>query len=60
MARMSKAEAGRLGGLQTKSRYGSGYYARIGHKGGSKGGNKTKSRYGTDFFRKIGAKGGSK
>jgi len=58
IARMSKSEAGRIGGLQTKSRYGSGFYARIGRKGGGRGGNKTKARYGTEHFRIIGRKGG--
>jgi hypothetical protein len=58
MGKMSKAEAGRLGGLATKSRYGSGYYSRIGKKGASKGGRKTKERYGTSHLAYIGSKGG--
>jgi hypothetical protein len=58
MAKMSKAQAGRKGGLTTKGRYGSGYYSRIGKKGASKGGNATKARHGSGFFSQIGAKGG--
>ena len=59
MAKMSKAQAGRKGGLTTKGRYGSGYYSRIGKKGASKGGNATKSRHGSAFFSKIGRQGGN-
>jgi len=58
MGKMSKAQAGRKGGLVTKSRGGSTYYSRIGKKGASKGGNRTKQRHGTPFFKKIGAQGG--
>lgn len=55
---MTKVQAGRKGGLVTKSRYGSGYYSRIGKKGASKGGNTTKQRHGSAFFARIGAAGG--
>ena len=55
---MSKAQAGRLGGMATKSRHGSGFYSRIGKKGGSPGGRATLSKYGRDHFARIGAKGG--
>ena len=56
---MSKAQAGRMGGLVTKSRYGSGYYSRIGKKGGSPGGKRTLERHGSAHFKRIGAKGGN-
>jgi general stress protein YciG len=59
-ARMSRAEAGRKGGLTTKRRYGADFYQRIGRKGGKKGGLTTKQRYGADFYRTIGRKGGSR
>jgi uncharacterized protein len=58
--RMSRADAGRKGGLTTKKRYGADFYQRIGRKGGRKGGLTTKQRYGADFYRAIGRKGGSK
>jgi len=58
--RMSRAEAGRRGGLSTKKKYGSGFYQEIGRKGGKKGGQTTKDRYGVEFYQKIGRKGGSK
>jgi uncharacterized protein len=57
---MSRAEAGRKGGLTTKKRYGADFYQRIGRKGGKKGGLTTKQRYGPDFYRSIGRKGGSR
>jgi uncharacterized protein len=59
-ARMSRAEAGRKGGLTTKKRYGADFYQRIGRKGGKKGGLTTKQRYGPEFYRTIGRKGGSR
>jgi uncharacterized protein len=59
-SRMSRAEAGRKGGLTTKRRYGPDFYQRIGRKGGKKGGLTTKQRYGADFYRTIGRKGGSR
>lgn len=59
-ARMSRAEAGRKGGLTTKRRYGADFYQKIGRKGGKKGGLTTKQRYGPDFYRSIGRKGGSR
>ncbi|MDQ3990779.1 MAG: hypothetical protein M3245_00510 [Actinomycetota bacterium] len=58
--RMNRAEAGRKGGLTTKSRYGADFYQKIGRKGGKKGGETTKSRYGVEFYQKIGKKGGSR
>jgi uncharacterized protein len=57
---MSRADAGRKGGLTTKKRYGADFYQRIGRKGGKKGGLTTKQRYGPDFYRTIGRKGGSR
>jgi uncharacterized protein len=57
---MSRAEAGRKGGLTTKKRYGADFYQQIGRKGGKKGGLTTKQRYGPDFYRSIGRKGGSR
>jgi general stress protein YciG len=59
-ARMSRADAGRKGGLTTKKRYGPNFYQQIGRKGGKKGGLTTKQRYGPDFYRTIGRKGGSR
>lgn len=58
--RMTRADAGRKGGLTTKQRYGPDFYQRIGRKGGKKGGLTTKQRYGPDFYRSIGRKGGSR
>jgi len=55
---MSKAAAGRLGGLTTNARHGSGHFSRIGKKGGSPGGKKTLERYGRKHFVRIGKKGG--
>lgn len=57
--KMSRAEAGRKGGLSTKQRYGEGHFSRIGRMGGKKGGESTKRRYGVDFYKRIGRKGGS-
>ncbi|HEX9823133.1 MAG TPA: hypothetical protein VGB51_01915 [Actinomycetota bacterium] len=59
-SRMSRAEAGRKGGLSTKKKYGPGFYQEIGRIGGKKGGRTTKQRYGVEFYQKIGRKGGSK
>jgi uncharacterized protein len=58
--RMSRADAGKKGGLTTKQRYGADFYRSIGRKGGKKGGLTTKQRYGADFYRSIGRKGGSR
>jgi hypothetical protein len=58
MAKMTKAQAGRLGGLATKNKYGNRHFSTIGKKGASKGGKSTQARHGTVFFRQIGAKGG--
>ncbi|HEV8681472.1 MAG TPA: hypothetical protein VGS09_01670 [Actinomycetota bacterium] len=57
---MSRAEAGRKGGLTTKRRYGADSYQEIGRKGGKKGGLTTKRRYGVEFYQRIGRKGGSR
>ncbi|MHB8510796.1 MAG: hypothetical protein ACYDCC_01340 [Actinomycetota bacterium] len=57
---MSRAEAGRKGGLRTKERHGQDYFGRIGRMGGKKGGESTKERYGVEFYRSIGRKGGSR
>ncbi len=58
--KMSRAEAGRKGGLRTKERHGEDYFGRIGRMGGKKGGESTKQRYGVEFYRTIGRKGGSR
>jgi uncharacterized protein len=57
---MTRAEAGRRGGMTTKTRYGADFYQEIGRKGGKKGGLTTKQRYGVEFYQKIGRKGGSR
>ena len=59
-SRMTRADAGRKGGLTTKQRYGPDFFQEIGRKGGKKGGLTTKERYGADFYRTIGRKGGSR
>lgn len=58
--KMTRAEAGRKGGLRTKERHGDDYFGRIGRLGGKKGGESTKQRYGVEFYRSIGRKGGSR
>lgn len=58
--KMTRAEAGRKGGLRTKERHGEDYFGRIGRMGGKKGGEATKQRYGVEFYRSIGRKGGSR
>jgi general stress protein YciG len=58
--KMSRAEAGRKGGLTTKKRYGPEFFGRIGRVGGKKGGDTTKRRYGVEFYQRIGRKGGSR
>lgn len=58
--KMTRAEAGRKGGLRTKERHGEDYFGRIGRMGGKKGGEATKERYGVEFYRSIGRKGGSR
>jgi general stress protein YciG len=60
MAKMTRSEAGRKGGLTTKKKYGSDFYSKIGSVGGKKGGQTTKKKYGTEFYQKIGRKGGMK
>lgn len=60
MPKMSRAEAGKKGGLATKKKYGSEFYSAIGKTGGKKGGATTKKKYGTEFYQKIGRKGGLK
>ena len=57
--RMTRAEAGRKGGLSTKKKYGPNFYQEIGRMGGKKGGRTTKQRYGVEFYQQIGRKGGS-
>jgi general stress protein YciG len=57
---MTRAEAGRKGGLTTKKRYGAEFFGRIGRIGGKKGGDTTKRRYGVEFYQQIGRKGGSR
>ena len=58
--KMSRAEAGRKGGLTTKERYGEVFFGKIGRIGGKKGGETTKKRYGVEFYQQIGRKGGSR
>jgi general stress protein YciG len=58
--KMTRAEAGRKGGLMTKKRHGSEFFGRIGRVGGKKGGDTTKKRYGIEFYQQIGRKGGLK
>lgn len=57
--KMTKAEAGRKGGLTTKKRHGEEHFSSIGRVGGKKGGETTLERYGPEFFQKIGRMGGS-
>jgi general stress protein YciG len=57
---MTRAQAGRKGGLTTKQRYGQEFFEQIGRIGGKKGGDTTKKRYGIEFYQAIGRKGGSK
>lgn len=58
--KMSRAEAGRKGGLSTKQRYGDGHFSQIGRMGGKKGGESTKKKYGVEFYQEIGRKGGAR
>ena len=58
--KMSRAEAGRKGGMTTKQRYGEEFFGKIGRIGGKKGGDTTKQRYGVEFYQQIGRKGGSR
>jgi general stress protein YciG len=58
--KMSRSEAGRKGGLTTKTRYGEDFFGKIGRIGGKKGGETTKRRYGVEFYQQIGRKGGSR
>lgn len=57
-AKMSRSEAGKLGGKKTLEKYGNDFFKEIGRKGGEKGGKKTYERYGKNFYEKIGKKGG--
>ena len=58
--KMSRAEAGRKGGLATKQRHGSEFFGEIGRLGGKKGGQTTKARHGVEFYQRIGRQGGLK
>lgn len=58
--KLSRAEAGRLGGLKTRERYGSEHYKDIGKQGGAKGGAVTKQKYGSEHYRRIGSLRGKK
>ena len=58
--KMSRAEAGRKGGLSTMSRHGREFFGEIGRIGGKKGGETTKRRHGVEFYQQIGRKGGLK
>ncbi|MER3395850.1 MAG: hypothetical protein C4318_00055 [Acidimicrobiia bacterium] len=53
--KLTRAEAGRLGGLKTRERYGSQHYKAIGRQGGAKGGAVTKEKYGSDHYKRIGS-----
>ena len=57
-AKMSRAEAGRKGGLTTKQRHGVEFFGEIGRLGGKKGGQTTKARHGVEFYQRIGRQGG--
>lgn len=56
--KMTRAEAGRLGGQKTRDRYGIDFYRQIGKDGGRLGGSSTRDLYGKEHFARIGAKGG--
>jgi len=56
--KMSKREAGKLGGSRTKERYGTEHYRKIGRIGGKLGGSRTKERYGLVYYQTIGKMGG--
>ena len=58
--KMSRAEAGRKGGLTTKRRHGNEFFGEIGRLGGKKGGQTTKARHGVEFYQRIGRQGGLK
>jgi hypothetical protein len=51
--KLTKAEAGRLGGLKTKQRHGTAHFRRA----GSLGGKALLARYGPEHYRKIGKAG---
>jgi hypothetical protein len=51
--KLTKAEAGRLGGLRTKQRHGTEHFRRIGQAGAKA----LLAKYGTEHFRKIGKAG---
>jgi general stress protein YciG len=53
-AKMTKEEAGRLGGKKVAREYGPEFYRTIGKKGGKK----VAQQRGADFYREIGKKGG--
>lgn len=60
MTKMSRAEAGRKGGLSTRDRHGRAFFGQIGRIGGKKGGETTKRRHGIEFYQQIGRKGGQR
>ena len=51
--KLTKAEAGRLGGLRTKQRHGTAHFRRA----GSLGAKSVLAKYGTEHYRKIGKAG---
>lgn len=72
--KMTRSEAGKLGGRATLEKYGTNFYKKISKKGGKarvrkaspetmaeigrKGGYATLNKYGTEFYQKNGSKGG--
>lgn len=50
------AELGRLGGAQTKAKYGRAHYEELGRKGGEA----VRDKLGTEHYQKIGKMGGNK
>lgn len=56
-ADMTVREAGKKGGSTTRDRYaGTGYYQKIGRKGGKR----TREKHGPEFFETIGKRGGAR
>ena len=52
--KMTRAEAGRLGGEATSKKFDRSFYENIGRKGGIT----TSENHDTDFYQEIGSKGG--